>query len=276
MDDRPLVIISSAGVENWRGLPRDPMMRPIYAWRDWLVRWTVEKQITLTDPFDVKDEAQYEISPGVVCGDVLVASATFVSGVIEGNEKSLGFDLIERRPRWERSIVWRGVGGLLGPTDWTRDLFLARDEKSFAMFSKADGEELWRKRLFTGGRLRSTGDRVIVLARRLEDTDAGLSDCKYLMAFDSRSGEAIYERELREPEEDFAPGWASYPVVGKEHVVFAERSGLIGAFRMSDGALAWSHKYKAELYEPCIVGNSVAVASTDGNLLMFDDVLPVL
>lgn len=276
LDDHPLVLVSSSGAETWRGLRRDADMRPVHVWRERLVQWTATDGILLVDPFDVGNAPRFSLPPGVVCGDTLIASESFIDGAVDSNEASVGFDLREERTTWQRPVNWRGEAGLLGPIDWTDELFLARDEKTLAMFSKEDGSELWRRRCFTGGRVRSTGRRAIALARRLDDSALGLSEQRYLMAFDSRSGESIYERQLEAPEEDFAPAWTSYPAVGREHVVFAARSGLIGAFRMSDGELAWSYKYKAELFEPCIVGNSIAVASGDGNLLMFDEVLPAL
>lgn len=236
-----------------------------------LVDWSRPGLVTILMAHTLEELERRDLSDlRAICGDL------FLAFVGDGDDLTLGFDANVGEIRWRRSMAWKSAEGVLAPADWNQLLFFARNEKTLAMFSKDDGRELWRKRLFTGGRVRSTGEQVIVLVRRLDDSLLGLSTDKYLMSFDSKTGDTLYERQLQTPEEDFSPAWASYPVVGKEHVVFAERSGLLGAFRMSDGELAWSYKYKAQLYEPCIVGNSIAVASADGNLLMFDNILPVL
>ncbi|MEO5763649.1 MAG: PQQ-binding-like beta-propeller repeat protein [Vicinamibacteria bacterium] len=262
-EDKKDALLDASGQYIWQADLGDASI-----WREQIVDWrdgvVIRDLLTLAElrrfdfgfPFDNKP----------VCGDLVLAA----SG-LDGPWRA--FDLAAGRVIWERA---RPVADtFLGEIDWASGCFLGKSDRTIAMFSKEDGRELWRKRLFTGGRVRSTRDRVIVLARKLDDSAMGLSATKYLMCFDSQTGEPIYERLLQTPEEDFSPAWASYPVVGKEHVVFAE-SGLLAAFRMSDGGLAWSYKYKAELYEPTIVGNGIAVASADGNLLMFDDVLPVV
>jgi outer membrane protein assembly factor BamB len=91
-----------------------------------------------------------------------------------------------------------------------------------------------------------------------------------LVCLDEATGETIYELPLATYGGDFA--WMQFPrgSVHVDHMAFGTRSGLLAVFRLSDGALVWSCKYKTEVYQPVLWDHGLLVTAEDGNLLVFE------
>ena len=56
----------------------------------------------------------------------------------------------------------------------------------------------------------------------------------------------------------------------KSHVVFTSKSGLMAAFRLTDGELVWSYEHRDQLFSPVFEDNRLYATCADGTLVVFE------
>jgi len=56
----------------------------------------------------------------------------------------------------------------------------------------------------------------------------------------------------------------------RNHVVFTAKSGLMAAFRLTDGELVWWHEHRDQLFSPVFEDSRLYVPCADGTLVVFE------
>jgi hypothetical protein len=269
----PTRAISIDGESLW-----EEKLEACHAWRGMVV--DMRRPVELRDirTLALKDAMHNSDVPrrGSWLGDLWL----YPSGV-SGQEAA--YSLVNRSVVWHadlrHSVLERPPAFGLEPREASPDLFLGVSDKEIAVFRLEDGRRLWASRYWTNKHVRVVGDRLFMWIWKFGGSEEVMADkdVSHLVCVNLMTGETIYDRSLSWLGELFSWGQhVNNPAVGEEHIVFSSRHGLLAVFRMSDGELVWQYKYRDQLFDPVVVGNKIVVTSSDGNLLVFDDVLPVL
>jgi outer membrane protein assembly factor BamB len=92
-----------------------------------------------------------------------------------------------------------------------------------------------------------------------------------LVIVNGSTGEVVVNQLLSVHGPTFAQFQEPYGgAICRKHVLFTTNSGLMALFRLSDGELVWQHEYGGYLFSPVVDENRVYVASTSGNLILFE------
>lgn len=221
---------------------------------------------TLTD--------HHEVS-GPLIGGARLWGETLLLNAKDGGDPTRVYDVSARRIVWERNLTnelralavgRRPSDELFFPFCGSERLMVARFAASLFGVALDDGRILWHRHLSTG-----SNPPVIVNGRIFAWTwGRESSHEQHLVCLDEATGEVIYKTPLAKYGGDFA--FYQDVLVGRpvgDYLAFGARSGLLAVFRLSDGELVWSYKYKAQVYWPVIEGHRLLVTSADGNLLVF-------
>lgn len=175
-------------------------------------------------------------------------------------------DELSAQSRWA-GPKWLGFVALAG-TDGR--VILVAGHSVFALTLR-EGNLLW-KRDFDVAASRapvSHAGRVYFLAFAL---DGEPWDEVRFVCLDELTGETVYERPLAGYAPDLARRIQSRP--GRIHdgfIVFTvQHRGRLLMFDMATGDLAWSFKYKGEIYQPSFSERGLIAGADDGNLLIFE------
>lgn len=205
------------------------------------------------------------------CGDLLLLVP------VAGGDPVLVFNVAERRVLWERDLrpeIVPFVQGVADRKSAPAPLYCASPTHGLIMCGKTvfgvsllDGRILWHRQMWVASlRPMMREERAYLW---VWDPDGRNSR---FVCFDVISGESVYDRPLADLGDNFRALEAWPGSIDGEHIAFGSTrwSGVVGVFRLSDGALVWSYKHKAEVYEPALVGNFLLVPAGGGKLLVFE------
>lgn len=92
-----------------------------------------------------------------------------------------------------------------------------------------------------------------------------------LVIVDEATGKIAVDRPLAPYGAAFKQVQEAYGgAICRNHVVFTAESGLMAAFSLSDGELAWWHEHRDQLFSPVFEDNRLYVACADGNIVVFE------
>lgn len=92
-----------------------------------------------------------------------------------------------------------------------------------------------------------------------------------LVIVDEAMGKIVVDRPLVPYGAAFRQVQEAYGgTICRNHFVFTSKSGLMAAFRLSDGELVWQHQHSDQLFSPVFEDNRLYVACADGTLVVFE------
>ena len=182
----------------------------------------------------------------------------------------VAYDLSRQELLWKRPLR-REIAERLGcdvqmvtlrPME-DRNVFLAHVQSRVVVgCSLADGSILWDMAVPFDSPVVPHRDRVYVMLAQ-----EGRESSPRLVCLDAATGARVYDVLQRGLN---VMDFASYGTVYEDYIGFGTRGGLIGLFRLADGGLAWSYRYKVPLYAPAMADERLYVCADDGNLLVFE------
>lgn len=233
---------------------------------------------------------ELEVSPGkplALAGQRLV---------LKHQNQVSAFDLVQRRVLWERDLVddarvQYGIiedsGSVLAVVPAEDDILVLRRGHWLLGASATDGRLLWAIPAHVpyywpevrDGRVWAwvTGARAETL--KMLDVDTGVIAVSRskpvgqnrIVSLDAARGTSLYDRPLV----SFDPALGEYQepqkgALGHANVLYATRSGLLLAFRLSDGELVFKHQHSSQLFSPVISGNHAYVTCANGTVVAFE------
>ena len=92
-----------------------------------------------------------------------------------------------------------------------------------------------------------------------------------LVIVDEATGKIVVDRALAPYGAAFERVQEAYGgTICRNHVVFTSKSGLMAAFRLSDGELVWWHEHRDQLFSPVFEDNRLYATCADGTLVVFE------
>ncbi len=188
----------------------------------------------------------------------------------KGNTEVVAYDLSRQELLWKRPLR-REIAQRFGcdvlmvtlrPME-AQHVFLAHVQSRVVVgCSLADGSILWDMAVPFDSPVVPYHDRVYVMLAQ-----EGRESSPRLVCLDAATGARVYDVLQRELNVMDSAGYGS---VSEEYIGFGTQGGLVGLFRLADGDLAWSYRYKAPLYMPAMADDRLFVCADDGNLLIFE------
>jgi len=232
-------------------------------WREHLYSVDVEGGIALADPATGQIVGRSALVPrpnevlSTICEDVALVQD-------EHGDPFRAYDLRREKLLWECNLLadmkakYNARDDVPFPLIKSSGpgLFVCRRGKGLYGFTLDDGQLRWG--LDVVARTINTYESRIYVWGATSDVRADRFLC-----LDAATGALIYEVPVkaRGPR----PG-----AMSERHIAYAERSGSLVLFRLSDGALVWSYQHKQWLGGPVIAANRLFVGAEDGNLLVFE------
>ena len=227
-----------------------------------------------------------EGKPRAMSGSILI----LVAG--EKGEAVRAFDLTARRLLWERDLLkeMRSLYGadephpVLGLAFCDENRLIATRGGYVFGVSAADGQLTWAKRAEIPYVSPQVVDGRVYLwtspagARKaLIDVDAGTvtrdavpSTGGRLVILDARTGDTLSDLDLTKLGSEFAVSQEPQEgTLGKRHIAFSTRGGLLAVFRLADGELVFKHQHTDPLFPPAIVDREIYAVGGDGSLTVF-------
>jgi len=242
--------------------------------RLWQSRWMSINSdgLTLIDAVTggvLETRAPFPIAPSDlgltrIDGEVMLYQA-------EENTQVVAYDLWRQQLLWKRSLR-REIADRFGcdvgvvvlrPLEC--NVFLAHVTSRIVVgCSLADGAILWDMAVPFDSPVVPHRDRIYVMLAQ-----EGSESSPRLVCLDAGTGARVYDVVQSELH---GMDLASYGTVHGDYIGFGTRGGLVGLFRLADGGLAWSYRYKRRLYAPVMTDQRLYVCADDGNLLIFEAV----
>lgn len=92
-----------------------------------------------------------------------------------------------------------------------------------------------------------------------------------IVIVDAATGKIVVDRPLHPHGAAFKRVQEAYGgTICRNHVVFTAHSGLMAAFRLSDGELVWWQEHRDQLFSPVFEDNRLYVPCADGTLVVFE------
>ncbi len=126
--------------------------------------------------------------------------------------------------------------------------------------SLRDGSILWEMAVPLESPVVPHRDRVYVMSHQN-------SGSPRMVCLDAATGTRLYD--VIQPELDEMDIADYGMVLDEDHIGFGTRGGLVGLFRLRDGHLDWSYRYKVRLHTPVVMDERLYACADDGNLLIF-------
>jgi outer membrane protein assembly factor BamB len=195
---------------------------------------------------------------------------------LKGNVRA--FDLVEKRSLWQCNLIQdirdryqldepRQVLPLMGGASGR--LITGRARHLFGV-SLSTGDLLWKAPAHVPYYWPQIKDERIYVWTTAPPGEKDPVVDRFLI-LDERSGEILLEKPLSsygkkfEERQDPKQG-----TLGKHHIIFTTRTGLMAAFRLSDGELAWTHQHHDEFFRLVVEENRVYATCADGTVVGFE------